>query len=204
MLAAWGCRLANQEPIGCCSARRQVVRIHGRARSALRFVHKPAINHKFGNSRQLISPFSPAKRPAFTAARTHCRVSMRFSPRKHTPQRQRRIRKNHIPSRRRSGNPNRGPGLEAAAGQAKYFEEDAGRCFIEVRSGSGTLQAGDQKQELQSGAIVPVCHNRLSPLRTAANLQWRCECTSQPERRPSASAIPTRRFKLRPDCLPLR
>jgi|HubBroStandDraft_6_1064221.scaffolds.fasta_scaffold1522947_1 quercetin dioxygenase-like cupin family protein len=35
-----------------------------------------------------------------------------------------------------------------------------GAAFIEVRSGSGTLQAGDQKQELQLGAIVPVSHNQ--------------------------------------------
>lgn len=35
-----------------------------------------------------------------------------------------------------------------------------GAAFLEVRSGSGTLQAGGQRQELQLGAIVPVSQDQ--------------------------------------------
>jgi hypothetical protein len=35
-----------------------------------------------------------------------------------------------------------------------------GAAFIEVRSGSGTLQSGDQRQELQLGAIIPISQDQ--------------------------------------------
>ena len=198
MLAAWGCRLANQEPIGCCSARRQVVRIHGRARSALRFVHKPAINHKFGNSRQLIS-LSPAKRPAFTAARTHCRVSMRFSLRKHTPP----ATTAYSQEPYSKPTPQREPESRSGTGSCRrqgdqYFEEDLSRCG----PAADPCRRATTSRSFSWAPLFLFPTTSLSPLRTAANLQWRCECTLQPERRPSASAIPTRRFKLRPAASP--
>jgi hypothetical protein len=79
-----------------------------------------------------------------------------------------------------------------------------GAAFIEARSGSGTLQAGDQKQELQLGAIVPVSHNQSFTIANSSQFTMAMRVYVATRAAPERLSDSDSKVQAPPCCLPLR